>query len=62
MSDLTDDEIDALLPEGDGTGEVETPVIVRGVKGFKVQVIEAWTKPQVYEIVRAAIIKSRTKL
>ena len=60
MRDLTDHEIEALLPEADATGEIETPAEVRpGLWGFEVQVIDAWTKPLILETVRAALALAR---
>lgn len=60
MRDLTDEQIEALLPEADATGEIETPAEVRpGLWGFRVEVIDAWTKPLILETVRAALALAR---
>lgn len=62
MRDLTDHEIEALLPEADATGEIETPAEVRpGLWGYEVQVIDAWTKSLVIETVRAALALAKAQ-
>ena len=57
MRDLTDDEIEALLPEADGTvEEVTRKVEYRpGFWADQVSIDDAWSKPLVIETVRAAL-------
>lgn len=52
---LTDEEIDALLPEPDATVDIEgREVEVRpGVWGVECSLDDAWSKPLVIEIIRA---------
>jgi len=52
---LTDEEIDALLPEADGTAEeVKRKVEYRpGLWADEVGIDDAWSKPLVIEIIRA---------
>lgn len=53
---LNDDEIDALMPEPDGSAEVDVRrvEVVPGVMGTEFETTDAWSRPLVRQTVRAA--------
>lgn len=54
---LTDEQIDALMPEPDGSAEanVERVEVLPGVMGKEYDEVDAWSRPLVRQVVRAAL-------
>lgn len=59
---LTDAQIDALIPEPDGTAEanVERVEVLPGVMGTEFDEVDAWSRPLVRRAVRAALAGTTT--
>jgi hypothetical protein len=54
---LTDEQIDAMMPPADGTAEanVMRVEVLPGVMGTEYDEVDAWSRPLVRQVVRAAI-------
>ena len=60
---LTDAEIEALMPEADGSAEtdVERIEVSPGIWGKEYSEVDAWSKPLVLQIARDAIAAYEAK-
>lgn len=57
--ELTDEQIDALMPEADGCAEVNKVYVGRGAYDF--DEVDAWSRPLVRQVVRAALANVQPK-
>ncbi len=59
LPSLTDEQIDSLMPEPDGSAEAnKVRIVYDGMPGYEFDEVDAWSRPLVRQAVRAALTKA----